>query len=544
MRFIPIFLILILMAACARQGSPSGGPKDETPPRYLNSNPDTLALQVPTHLREIKINFDEYLVLKETNKNIVVSPPFKGNPTFMPMGSPAKSIRIKLNEDLEPNTTYSINFGNAIQDHNEGNKLPYFQFVFSTGDYIDSLEISGKAILPKQRKQSENLMVALFKTQGEFNDSVIFTQKPDYVAKVNESGAFKLNYLHTGNYQLIAFEDEVQNMQFDLGKEKLGFLDQPIELNENQEFQLELFDQQPPYKVGKADQKDYGHLVFRFSGQPENVRVESLDFDFTTAKSVHQFKRDSLDFWFNPSVDSIPDKNKRLKFLVKNNNQTDTVSVVYSNSMKHQLKLERKNNFDISPTQKPYFKVNYPIAELDASKVVVWKDTVQLDVKLILDEENKQGFTLDFPIEWNSKYRYEIHPEAVLDFFGNSNDTIKNNLQTKIKNDYGNLKLKLENLPEKPFWIQLMDKEDRMLDERYSTQTEFDYFNLNPGQYYFRLLIDENENGFWDTGDFFMRKQAEKSYLYPEMIHVRTMWDVEEVWVLPKEAIKEEEIEE
>ena len=232
MRFLSILIGLLILTACARQGTPTGGPRDETPPRFLNATPDTLSTNVSTDLSEIRIDFDEYLVLKDYTQNIIVSPPLSSTTTFTPVGTPNKSIRIKLNEALAPNTTYNINFGNAIQDHNEGNVLPYFQYVFSTGEYIDSLELNGKVRVPFVREQPKNLMVGLYKIDSTYNDSIILQQKPLYIAKANEKGEFTLNYLKEGKYQLIAFDDEVNNMQYDFGKEKFGFIDEFIDLNE------------------------------------------------------------------------------------------------------------------------------------------------------------------------------------------------------------------------------------------------------------------------------------------------------------------------
>lgn len=535
MRILALVFSLLVVISCARQGSPSGGPKDEIPPRFLGSNPDTLSVNVPTNLKEIKIEFDEYIVLKEPSKNIVVSPPLGSSATFLPAGSPSKTLKIKLNEPLKPNTTYNINFGNAIQDNNEGNKLPYFHYVFSTGDYIDSLQLTGKAGIPSLKKQSESIVVALFKVDSAYNDSLIYKSRPYYVAKLDENGNFNLNYLRKGTYQLIAFEDKVENMQYDLGKEKLGFLDQVIELNEKQDFNLELFDQLPPYKAGKAEQKGYGHIVFKFQGQPDQVEIQPLDLTFTTRKISYEPKSDSLNFWFNPGVDSITEKSKRLKFLVKANGKSDTVSVVYSNDVKHRLRLDRKTKLDYSPTRKVKLTANYPISKLDDTKVQVWKDTLSVPVKMLRDTKNENAFILDFPIELNSKYDVALYPGAVKDIFGKANDSIQFNFKTKNKNDYGNLFLKLENKPEHPFWIQLLNDKDEKLDEKYTTDTNFEYLHLPAGTYYFRILVDENENQHWDTGDFFQRKQPEKSYVYPTSINIRLMWDIEETWVLPKE---------
>lgn len=531
-----------MILSCARQGTPSGGPKDETPPKFLGSSPDTLSLNVPTNLKEIKIDFDEYIVLKDHSKQIVVSPSLGSGTVYMPVGTARKSISIKLDQPLEENTTYNINFGTAIQDNNEGNKLPYFQYVFSTGDYLDSLEISGKANVLSEKKLSENLMVALFRVDSAYKDSMILKEKPFYVSRLDSSGTFKLNYLRPGKYQMVAFDDAVQNMQFDIGQEKFGFVESHIDLNENQNIDIQLFDQLQGYKAGKAEQKAYGHFVFKFTGQPENVELTPIDFDFTTSKISYRPKSDSLNFWFKPAVDSIAEKSRRIKFLVRNGNKSDTISTVYSNSQKHNLSIKEVNKGSYTPSKKVKIAANYPITRIDSSYISVRKDTIDLPFKIIPDAKNENAFTLDFKIDLASAYEVNILPNAITDFFDETNDSIKIAFKTKSRNDFGNLRLTLQNKPDKPFWIQLLNNKDEVLEEIYTTNDSFDFNHLNPGEYYFKILIDENENEHWDTGDFFSKKQPEKALVYPAMLNVRAMWDLDETWVLPESnpVIKEE----
>jgi hypothetical protein len=541
MRNIAVIILILFIVSCARQGTPSGGPKDTEPPKFLGSNPDTLALNVKPDLKEIEIDFDEYVILKDYTNQIIVSPPLGTNATFMPVGSPRKSVKIKLNEPLQPNTTYNINFGNSLQDNNEGNKLSYFQYVFSTGDYIDSLEISGKANVLSAKEIPENLLVGLYKIDSAYSDSLILKEKPFYIARPDSAGIFKLNYLHPGKYQMIAFDDKVQNMQFDLGRENFGYIEQPVELTENQNLNIQLFDQQPPYKAGKADQKGYGQLVFRFQGQPDSVEIEPLDFDFTTSKISYEPKSDSLNFWFDPKKDTIEEKSKRINFLVKHLEQTDTVSLVYSNAMRHQLTYSQNSEHGYSPAKKLELSTNYPIEKLDSNFISVKKDTLNLGFKLIRDEKNESRFTVDFPIELSSNYEVELLPGAITDFFGETNDTISLDFRTKTRNDFGNLKLILQDKPEKPFWIQLWSEKDKLINEKYTSEPVFEYKYLNPGNYYFKILVDENENQFWDTGDFFTKKQPEKSYVYPGFVNVRALWDVNETWILNPEPLPEKE---
>lgn len=542
MRFLVLFFISILVISCARQGTPSGGPQDAAPPKFLESSPDTLSLNVDPNLKEIRIEFDEYIILKDHTQQIVVSPPLGAGTTFMPVGSPKKYIQIKLEEPLEENTTYNINFGTSIQDNNEGNKLSYFQYVFSTGDYLDSLELTGKASVLSEKKLSENLLVALYKIDSSYNDSIILKQKPFYVSRLDSTGMYKLNYLRPGKYQMVAFDDVVQNMQFDLGQEKFGFVEDPIELNENQTVDIQLFEQLPAYKAGKIEQKGYGHLVFKFSGQPDEVEVTPIDFDFTTSKISYEAKSDSLNFWFKPSVDSIAEKSKRVNFLVRHEDKADTISVVYSNSLQHNLSINEVNKGNYAPSKKVKILTNYPVTRVDSSYISVRKDTIDLPFRIIPDEKNENAFTLDFPIELSSSYEVNFYPNAIIDFFEETNDTLSLKFKTKTRNDYGNLKLTLQNKPDNPFWIQLLNAKDELIDEKYTTQDSFEYTYLTPGEYYFKILIDENENAHWDTGDFFNKKQPEKAVVYPAMLNVRAMWDLDETWILPSEnpPVKEE----
>lgn len=541
MRIFVVLIIFFTIISCARQGSPSGGPKDETPPKFLGSSPDTLSLNVDPNIKEINIDFDEYVILKNHTQQIVVSPPLSSSATFMPVGSPRKSVKIKLNEPLLENTTYNINFGNALQDNNEGNKLPYFQYVFSTGDYIDSLEITGKANVLSLKENPENLIVALYKADSAYNDSVVIREKPFYISRPDSAGMFRLNYLHPGKYQMIAFQDEVENMQFDFGKEKFGFVEQPVDLHENQQINIQLFDQQPAYKAGKANQKGYGHLVFRFSGQPDEVEVHPVDFNFTTSKITYKPKSDSLNFWFDPVTDTIEEKSKRINFLVKHLQQTDTVSLVYSNSMRHQLTLSENSKGGFTPSKKLKITSNYPLAKLDSAFISVKKDTIGLPFKLEKDKENENAFVLDFPVELSSNYEVELLPGAVTDFFGETNDTLNIDFKTKTRNDFGNIKLTLQGKPDQPFWIQLLTEKDEVVNENYTNDSYFEYKYLAPGNYYFRVLVDENENNFWDTGDFFTKKQPEAAFTYKGFVSVRALWDVEETWILnePEPAPKE-----
>ena len=165
-RFSLLLFTLFVVISCARQGSPTGGPKDETPPVFIKAHPDTLATNVAVDLNEAIINFDEYVVLKEYSKNVVISPSFQIPPIVTPQALAKKYVSIKFQEPLLPNTTYSFNFGDAIQDFNENNKLSNFQYVFSTGDYIDSLKIEGRVNSSYDFTLPKKVLVGLYNGGG------------------------------------------------------------------------------------------------------------------------------------------------------------------------------------------------------------------------------------------------------------------------------------------------------------------------------------------------------------------------------------------
>ena len=143
-RLLLLFIIGFLVQSCARVGSPVGGPKDSLAPKFLSSNIDSTRINVKRDIRELRLDFDEYITLKDINKNLIISPPIKNIKRILPSNIANKFILIQWTDTLKANTTYNFNFGNSIVDNNEANILRYFNFAFSTGDKLDDLYISGE----------------------------------------------------------------------------------------------------------------------------------------------------------------------------------------------------------------------------------------------------------------------------------------------------------------------------------------------------------------------------------------------------------------
>ena len=542
MRIFITFLILITLAACARIGTPSGGPRDEDPPVFLGSFPDTLATNVDPNIKEIVINFDEYIVLRDYSKNAVISPPFQRNPIVSPQGTANTKITIKLQEELQPNTTYNFNFGDAVRDNNEGNILKNFSYVFSTGDFIDSLEVTGKVKDPYNIKQSEKVLVGLYKIDENYKDSLIIQKKPYYITRADQSGNFTLKYLAQGDYKVVAFADEVENTQYDFGKEKVAFQSEKLSLNGNENVNLTLFNQKPNYRAVKAEQKGYGQILIKTEGLQDSIKITPIDKTYRTAM-IEQFpNQDSIVFWFNPKVDTLASRNQRLKFEIDYQGKKNELTTLYSEP-KDEFKFRVSTN--IGSTMPPHQRLkligNAPIVSWNKNDIELFRDSVQIPFEISKNPININELFIDFEKDYDQKFEINLYPKAIQNIFDIPNDTIAYKFVTGKSLDYGNLKLTIANPPTQPFILQFIKKDkDQILEEFYGNQSIFEFKNLEATDYYFRLMVDENANGKWDSGDVLKGIQPEAVYLYPSMITIRKMWDANETWVLGEEPNEQE----
>lgn len=525
--------------SCARQGSPSGGPKDVTPPKLLGSFPDTLAVNVDPNIKEIEINFDEYIQLKEYNKNVVVSPPFNRNPVVTPVSMAEKSVKISLREPLQPNTTYSFNFGDAIQDFNENNKLSNFNYVFSTGSFIDSLNIKGKVFPGSEFELPKKVLVGLYQVDDNYNDSIILNSKPYYISRVTENGEYDLKYLKSGKYKLVAFEDKVENSKFDFGKERVAFNSEMIDLNSNKEVNLKLFDQKKDYRVVDSKQKGYGQIVVRTEGATETVKISPKNKELSTVFYDIHPKQDSVNIWFNPAKENFANKSERLKFEIQHKDKIDSISVLYTAPTKeYKSEFKALNESKLAPTQDFKIAALAPIKTINKSLINVFRDSVQIPFDAVIDSVDKQVVRFKFDKNLGENFEINAYPKAIIDQFDEPNDTLIYQMKTGKREDYGNLKVNIQNLQDSPIFLQLIKKNQKfdVIEERIGLGREFSFPNLNPGDYYLRLYVDENKNGVWDSGDILSGRQPEPVYIYPTKIIVRAMWDSDETWIIGKES--------
>lgn len=525
--------------SCARPGTPSGGPKDVTPPKLVGANPDTLAVNVDPNIKEIEIDFDEYIQLKDFSKNVVISPPFERNPIVTPMTSADKKIKIKLQEPLLPNSTYSFNFGEAIQDYNESNKLSNFTYVISTGNYIDSLALKGKVFAGYDFELPKKVLVGLYQVDENFKDSLILKNKPYYVSRVNESGEYDLKYLKKGKYKLVAFEDAVENSKVDNGREKVAYHPELIDLNDKQSINLKLFKTKPAYRVTKSEQKGYGHIVVRTEGTTGPVTVSPIEREMKTLKIDAHPAKDSINIWFDPKAENFTSKSERLRFNIEHETKSETATVLYlAPILEYTPGYKSMNESLLAPNREFKILGSAPIKKLDKSLINLFKDTIQIPFDAEIDSMNQQIVKFKFKKELGDNFEVNVYPNAFIDHFNQPNDTIVYQIKMGKREDFGNLKVRLQNLPELPVILQLVKNSSKyeVIEELKGYDRLFNLDNLSPGEYFLRLVVDENKNGVWDTGNLLDNKQPEPVYLYPNKITVRAMWDTDETWILGKDS--------
>ncbi len=526
-------LFFITFYSCARIGSPTGGIKDETPPKVLSVKPLNNSTNISADLKRITINFNEYILLKNPNEQVTISPIFKEMPEFKPTNSPKKSITIDFKEPLTANTTYVINFGNSITDNSEGNILPYLNYVFSTGSKIDSLEVSGKIIdfNASNESEKENLLVGLYKMNEQYKDSIITKEKPLYLTRPSKENEFNLKYIQEGKYRLIAFSDINKNGLYDSDTEKIGFESEYVDSSKPNNHKINLFKSTPKYKIEEVKTTGYGELNFVFHNLSSEVKIEAIDKKINS--EIIELNKDSIHYWFDPEKEQI-EKDYLFKFKVTNSkiNKIDTVKCFYKTQKKSKLEISFLKN-SLIPSDKIEFNSNSPISNLYKEKIslykIIVKDTISIPFSLKL--KDKKQAVIDFIPEFNTTYLVNILPKGIKDIFGNTNEEVISKKMTPSKSqEYGTFKLQLILQPKHPFFLELYNNKNILVQREYLNTDQFKFNHLLSGKYTLKLLLDENEDGKWNTGDFFLGIQPEKTYIFEKEIEARALWDIKEQW--------------
>ena len=522
-----LFLLVLILASCAKRGSITGGLKDTLAPVLKSSYPKNFSTEFKG--TEIKLTFDEFIKLKDVKKQLIISPPLKNEPLILPT-SVGKFITIKINDTLQPNTTYSFNFGQSIEDNNEGNPLNQFKYVFSTGATIDSLSISG-AVKDGFEKEVESFVsVMLYEVNDKFNDSVVYKEMPRYITNTLDSlKTFKLENLKAGKYLLVAMKDYGSNTKFNPNKDKIGFRKHFVTIPNDTVFELKLFKEVLPFKVLKPQQASGNRLILPYEGKSNAIKIALKNNETVLPTIITKFpKKDSLQIWFKPlKTDSISVAVSKEKY---NKNFTLKIKEQKKDSINIKTLESSRNGFRDSLV----LESATPLIKMDDSKIkLINKDSVAVAFTAKYDDSNQQ-IVFDFKKKLSENYTITLMPDAVTDYLEQSNKkNILFTVNTKSQEDYGNLKVSLQNVKRFPVLIQLTNKEGVVMATEYcesKTKVEFNF--IDPSLFSLRAIYDDNKNKEWDTGNYLEKRQAEEVIYLSKEIDVRANWDIEQIFDL------------
>lgn len=523
-RYFYTFVICLLSVSCARVGSPSGGDKDQTPPKLLKAVPTNQTVDFKE--KKIRLFFDEYVILKDLRKQLIISPPMEYFPDVSPMGNASRYIDIKIIDTLKPNTTYSFNFGNSIQDNNEGNPLPFFKYVFSTGQSIDSLSVKGKIFDALNPKPEHFVNVMLYEIKENFNDSIIYKEKPIYLTNTLDSLTnFEITNVRAGKYLLVAMKDKNGNYLFDPKQDKIasaGIISVPTDTL----YQLSLYKEIPANKTLRPFQAAQNRISIGYEGVKDSIKIRPLpplpsNFRFTISKDP---QKDTLNLWFSPKLeDSL-----RLEIT---NLKTDTFRVSLRKMKPDPIGISHESK-SISPSLEQFvFSSNIPIEKIDNQKITILnQDSLAVNISPELSPD-KMKITYHLPVEKSKTYRITAYPNFLTNFLEETNDTIQAQVKGKKAEDFAKVKVIFRKKEVSfPIIIQLTDPNYKTIYEQYAeTAKDFYLFDfVLPNSYLIRVIEDKNKNKKWDTGNYLKHLQPERIFHFPNKVDARANWEIEE----------------
>lgn len=558
--FLPIVILTVaVFVGCAKQGMPSGGPKDTEPPKMMQTTPDNRSLQFFGN--QFYIEFDEYVVLKDADNNVLVSPPMKNKPEIKTKG---KGVQVKIVDTLAENTTYLFQFKDAIADFNEGNMLPSFEYVFSTGGYIDSMSVSGKVVdaLTLEPREDEVSVWLMTASDGEtfkatFGDTAAPEPRQAYATRCNKDGSFSFNFIRPGKYYVFAVQDEDKNMK--LGKnEAVAFMDSCVSAS------MMAAAVRDSSQADSAKTRKEEALQLRiFTPDIEKQRVTSSDFKSAGKVLVTtllpmvdpvvdgggeeviwrlNWKRDTLTLW------TLREKCDSLRLVVSDaSGINDTLKLRWRTKKGKGLaasQLQLGSGFEMKLNYKslPYYdtlslRFNTPLggecgARDSVVKVRYMKDSSLTCCAVVVDSSlMKAGVLYDF--KQGEKYEIEVEKDCFKDIYARGNDSLRAAVNVSKAEEYGNLSVEVT--PGEPMLptfviVELLNEKGTVVESRRVLLgiENAKFLHLTPGKYRVRAIVDSNNNRKWDIGDFATGRQPEKVVYLPKTLDIRANWDFEE----------------
>lgn len=525
-------IITMVISSCAIQVVPTGGERDTKPPVAKDYSPQNYSVNVTA--REIKINFDELIVLKDVSKELIVSPLMDKPPEVT---SSKRTVIIKLPDSLQTNTTYTLNFGKAITDLHEGNAYENFQYVFSTGSVLDSLKLSGNLFFANNLKTEEGLLALLYHSQ---NDSVVFKSKPDYYAITDKSGNFTIKNISPGTYRLFGIKDLNANYKFDKGDEEIGFVAAAVLLPADSNYSIKLFketDIKP--RLVTARKEAQGRVAIGLSAPALQFDFQLLDTKLSKEK-LFLFKNTTKDVFTIFYNDTVTDS---LNAVIKNGIEIiDTIRIVINSKSKISLGRYQASDFNISHNAADNsidlgdsltLAFLTPVKLFDQTKILLYKDSVlQPAVNFSAVDSQKFQYKLNLKLLPQHQYYLIIPQGAITNILDHKNDTVVMAWQTRSEREYGTLAVSFDSKANMiGNIIQVVNNDDiPIFQKQIDSKPAVLFENMLPGKYRIKVISDKNKNGVFDTGKYFLKTQPEDVFYHREEIQIRANWDVEIPW--------------
>lgn len=582
--YIFIIIAAAVMYSCANIGNPSGGPIDKTPPIFMRSNPTPNAVNVKD--RKIEIFFDEIVTLKDPSTKIIVSPAQTEMPRMSALG---RKVTVELVDSLLPNTTYTIDFSNSIQDNNEGNAIDNFAFAFSTGSVIDSMRVSGYVIDSRTLEPMQSVVVGL---QSNLADSAFHKEKLQRVALTNDRGQFTIRNVSPGSYHIFALKDLDRDYKFGNPTEDIAFLDSIIvpSIGTREAADTVYNDLNEIDTIMRATRPAYfpnDILLSMFNEDRKsqylanNLRVDSTRISLTFAAASDTLPslsivgrndvpdqwytlersqtNDTLTYWIRPphlvSADTLMVATTYLRTDTASNLSwgTDTLKFTFQRQKAKKKKkneetdsLEQIRFMELHPlangTQEVYapllLQTGTPIERYSREAFHLQRklqnDTIfyPAEIKSIALRDstlNRRDLMLKVDWEPGAAYTLTVDSLAMTDIYGLQTKPLKVDFNVRKMEEYGNIVFNITAVRDSAI-VELLDGTEKIVLRAPVKNHRAELLNLLPGKYYARLFIDRNGNGKYDTGNYDMHLQPEETVYYPGAINLKKNWDVEQTW--------------
>lgn len=518
MKYLINFISLIILAACANVSMPTGGPRDKTPPELVSSVPFDNEKNFKG--ATLELTFNEDIKLKDPKEEILIIPSL-GKKTLFTVKK--KKLIIEPELDWLPNTTYSMNFREGVQDLTEGNPAENLHIAFSTGPTIDSLSISGNVKETFSEKIPLKITIALY----ESDTFDIFKHTPLYFTKSDKDGNYHISNLKSSSYYVYAFDDKNKNLKVDSKTEFFGFRSDPIELDiskDSIEVAMVVVDSRPLI-LTNIRHTDKNSRV-RFNKPLDSLKIKGI----TPGEAIYNFGTDHSEIVFYNNFkkgdsikaqiiasDSIGQKIDTVVFLKYGEIKT-TPESFKTKEIEHKYNLGNK-------TMHYVFNFNKPIDKIIPDSIYIKYDSIKtspveinnINIDSLINQVTIKAIIENQPPIENGQQKPKP-PELIMGrgaFISIEKDTsIAVNKPIKIftEEDLGLVSIKIETTV-KNYIVQLTNNENQVI-HSLSNIKDYTFKYLEPMEYRLRIIIDENNNGIWDAGNFYKKKEPEKIILY------------------------------